>query len=114
MRATLVLLAALGLGGRCLSGSGCNAPQAAARTDLDGLDPPVEDDNAPAPKHRISDQAKLRTGQAKPASGAKTPTGWEDDQAQDQADEARLKRKLIICQNCAPPANPKEATTVNR
>jgi len=30
---------------------------------------------------------------------------YEEQQAADQADEARLKRKLIICQNCSSSGN---------
>jgi hypothetical protein len=93
-----VLLATLSLGGCCLSGSGCDAPMAAATTgryDLDGLgQPPAEDPPSQAPKQRVSS----RRGQ-----GDEPRPVYDNINAGDNFDDddARLRRKLIICQGCA-------------
>ena len=97
-----LLLVALSLGGCCLSGSGCNAPQPTALTNWDdGLDQPPEEAAVPAaPKQHVDKRAKAQ--KAKSASeNANSANSWEakEDQ-QAAADDARLKRKLIICQNC--------------
>jgi hypothetical protein len=94
------LLVALSLGGCCLSGSGCNAPQPTALTNWDDeLDQPPEEAAVPAaPKQHVDKRAKAQ--KAKSASeSANSANSWEEDQ-QAAADDARLKRKLIICQNC--------------
>src|SRR5262249_39752898 len=96
-----LLLVTLSLGGCCLSGSGCNTPPMATTTsNLDGLgQPPTEDRPAPMPKQRVSKRTK---GQGdEPGSVYSNPNignEFEDD-------DARLKRKLIICQGCAVSGN---------
>src|SRR6516225_9173076 len=103
------LLLALSLGGCCLSTSGCIAPQPTALTDWDGLGQPPKEAAAPAaPKQQVNKRAKDQ--ETKPASNsAKVANSWEDEEARQQADDARLKRKLIICQNCAAPQPSQEA-----
>jgi hypothetical protein len=86
-------LAALSLGGCCLSLGGCEVPLATARTDWDGLAAPTE---------QTSDRAKSQGKQPKDAyTSATLGNSWKDDDAQQQLDDARLKRKLIICDGCA-------------
>ena len=95
------LLATVSLGGCCLSSSGCNmSPIATARPDLDGLgQPPAEDPPSPTPKQRVSSRAKDRSEEPMPVYGNSSDgTDLEDE-------DARLKRKLIICRGCAVPGN---------
>lgn len=98
-----LFVAALSLGGCCLSGSGCYAPQTASQTSWDGLgQPPEENAAAAAPKPPLSKAAGDRGDQPKPASdGRKKSASWQDDDAQLQSDDASVKRKLIICHGCA-------------
>jgi hypothetical protein len=95
-----LLLVALSLGGCCLSSSGCNAPQPTALTNWDDeLDQPPEE-AAAARKQHVDKRAKAQ--KAKPASdSANSANSWQDEENQRAADDARLKRKLMICQNCA-------------
>jgi hypothetical protein len=103
MKALLIatVLAALPLGGCCLSLGGCDVPLAAARTDWDGL---LREENPPpsAPTKKISGRMKSQSEQTiddyagPPAGGS-----WKDYEARQKLDDARLKQKLIICDGCA-------------
>ena len=96
-----LLLATASLGGCCLSSSGCNmSPIATARPDLDGLgQPPAEDLPSPTPKQRVSSRAKDHGEEP-------TPVYSNSNNGDDLEDEdARLKRKLVICRGCAMPGN---------
>jgi hypothetical protein len=96
-----LLLATLSLGGCCSFGSGCNMPTATAgRYDLDGLgQPPAEAPPSAAPKQRVSSRAK--------GQGDEMRSLYDNSNGSDnfEDDEARLKRKLIICQGCAVSGN---------
>jgi hypothetical protein len=92
-------LAALSLGGCCLSLGGCDVPLATARTDWDGLG---QDPGSPAPPEKTSDRTKSQGKQRKDAyTSATVGNSWKDDGAQLEQDDARVKRKLIICDGCA-------------
>jgi len=120
MRSALLLAAALTLSNCCLTPSGCSAPVAmtaapasAAETPAaalwDGLeDPPTVSTEAEAevdvapPKSRAKRKAAgVDAMSSQSSSGSRAKLGWEDQQAADLADDARLKQKLIICKNCA-------------
>jgi hypothetical protein len=95
-----LLLATLSLGGCCLSGSGCNGPMATGRYDLDGLgQPPAEDPPPAAPKQRLSSRTK--------SHGDEMRSLYDNSDGRDnfEDDDARLRRKLIICQGCAVSGN---------
>ena len=65
-------------------------------------------DVPPKPKKstlRRKDFAAEPMGEASAASRNRRGDSYEEQQAADQADEARLKRKLIICQNCSSSGN---------
>jgi hypothetical protein len=95
------VLAALTLGGCCLSLSGCNAPLATARTDWDGLVPP-RDGTPSAPTEKTSGRAKSPGEPPKTAyTGTTSGNSWQDDDARLQLDDTRVKQKLIICEGCA-------------
>ena len=120
LRYSILLATGLLLGGCCLSGN-CYAPvagsaPAVAPTGLattsvapDGLDSALMDEpqaDVPA-KPRKTVQRRQQTVGDSEASAASRYRGdvYEQQEAADRADEARLKRKLIICQNCASSGN---------
>jgi hypothetical protein len=112
-----VFLAALPLGGCCLFQSGCNAPIATARTDWEGLDQPaVQEPRSAVPKQRSSSRVKSqaepskwqdpksqdsKSQDTKSQDNASTEDSWQEEEARQQSDDLRLKRRLIICQGCA-------------
>jgi hypothetical protein len=102
------LSVALLLANCCALGNGC-APAAGAPIAWDGLGtPPTDDPLATEPQPRKPARAKReiiigpldaavagQNGRTQPKDRS-----WEQQQAADQDDEAKLKRKLMICQNC--------------
>jgi hypothetical protein len=123
----LLLAAGLMLGSCCLSGN-CYAPMAGpmagtagvtgtsgvgvAAAAPDGLgsaptDEPQADAETPAKPRKSAQRRKDfdPIGDASAASRYRRGDTYEEQQAADQADEARLKRKLIICQNCSSSGN---------
>jgi hypothetical protein len=101
------LAVALLLANCCALGNGC-APAAGAPIAWDGLGTAPTDDTQPAePQPRKPARAKreiivgpLDAPAAGQNSRARPKDNWEEQQAADQDDEAKLKRKLMICQNC--------------
>ena len=94
-------LAALPLGGCCLSLGGCEVPlaTAATTTDWDGLG---QRPGPSAPVDLTSDRTRSKVRQPKDAyTSTTTGNSWQDDDAQLQIDDARVKKKLIICEGCA-------------
>jgi hypothetical protein len=112
VRHALLLAAALTLGSCCLSGN-CYAPitgTAGMAADApDGLGSvPGDEQQADAPaKPRKTAQRRRDFDPVGDTSAAARYRGdtYEQQQASDQAEEARLKRKLIICQNCSSSGN---------
>jgi hypothetical protein len=101
------LAAALMLAGCCALGNGC-APESGAPIAWDGLDSAPATDTQPVepqPKKHARAKREIIVG---PLDAAATEQNrkvqpkdrWEQEQAADQADEMRLKRKLMICRNC--------------
>ena len=134
LRYFMFLVTGLMLGGCCLSGN-CYAPVAgpapgapapgapalgapapgagptgvATTSAPDGLGPALIDEpqaDVPA-KPRKTVQRRRDTFGESEASSASRYRGdtFEQQEAADRADEARLKRKLIICQNCSSSGN---------
>jgi hypothetical protein len=108
LRCAMLLAAALTLSNCCLSSSGCNTPIAAnAAPAWDGLGqqsggPEAEADPAPPKAHaRRKTSGGVDAMSSQSNSGARANLGWQEQQAVDTADDARLKQKLIICRNCA-------------
>jgi len=99
------LAAALMLTNCCASGNGC-APVAGSPVAWDGLGTaPTEDTQQPEPKKPARAKREIIVGPLDAAPGGQNnkvqPTDqWEKQQAADQDDEARLKRKLVICRSC--------------
>jgi hypothetical protein len=101
------LVAALMLANCCALGNGC-APESGAPIAWDGLGSAPTDDTQPLePRPRKHARAKqeiivgpLDAAAAEPNRKVQPKDGWEQQQDADQADEARPKRKLMICRTC--------------
>lgn len=100
-------VAALMLANCCALGNGC-APESGAPIAWDGLGSAPTDDTQPVeppPKKHVRARREIIVG---PLDAAATVQNnkvqpkdqWEQQQAADQGDEARLKRKLMICRTC--------------
>jgi hypothetical protein len=101
------LAVALLLANCCALGNGCApaSPVAGAPIAWDGLGTaPMDGTEATEPQVRKPARAKreIIVGPLDAAgAGANSKRdSWEEQQAADQDDEAKLKRKLMICQNC--------------
>ncbi len=102
-----LLVAALMLANCCALGNGC-APAAGSPVAWDGLGSAPTDDTQPLelrPKQHARAKREIILGPleaaaAEPNSKGQPKDSWEQQQAADQADEARLKRKLMICRTC--------------
>jgi hypothetical protein len=68
----------------------------------DGLGPaPTDEAPPPEPQPKPHARAKRDVSALDAGSSKAQPKDqWEQEQATDQADEARLKRKLVICRAC--------------
>src|ERR1700676_1654146 len=103
-----LLVAALMLAGCCGLGNGC-APASGAPVAWDGLGSAPTSDSQPLelqPNKPARTKREILLG---PLEAAATEGNrklqpkdrWEQEEAADQADEIRLKRKLIICSACS-------------
>ena len=99
----IVLLWLLAVGGCCASGVGCTTGAPSGGVAWDGLGPAPEEnavsnDIAPA----SSKSASKRSQQKAEHFGRDAGSGnqWEQEQAADQAADAKLRRQLKICSNC--------------
>jgi|SRR5689334_19412815 len=121
LRCAMLLAAALSLSNCCLSSSGCNGPVAlnaspapaaaavaAAPAAWDGLsEQPAADTDAtvdvtPLKKQpRRSRAASIDAMSSQSARRSRDDLNWDEQQAADRADDARLRQKLIICKNCS-------------
>jgi hypothetical protein len=106
----LFLVAALALANCCSLGTGCEPPPGASIAGArawGGLGAAPGDDTGPvepkprkqAPKRQIILGPLEATANGR-SSMPQSQDSWEQQQAADQADEARLKRKLLICSTC--------------
>jgi len=101
------LVAALMLANCCALGNGC-VPAAGSPVAWDGLGSAPTDDTQPLelrPKQHARAKGEVILGSpdaaaAEPNSRGQPKDSWEQQQAVDRADEARLKRKLMICRTC--------------
>jgi hypothetical protein len=94
---------AIALSGCCVSGTGCYAPVAGPQAGWDGLDEPQQDDapkRPPLRKKEIAAAAQSKAD-ARVVSRPQTKEEWEQQAAADRADEARLTKKLKICNGCS-------------
>lgn len=96
------LIAALSLANCCALGTGCG-PVAGTAAASDGLDAAATEDAQPVdlrPKQHARKKRDSETAEVKGASRSRD--SWGEQQTADQIEEARLKRKLTICQSCLP------------
>ena len=100
----LFLAAALPLGGCCAVAVGCAPPPGASIAWGGPGAGPAADSGLfePQPAKRARRQIAPAPLDTLTGPNAKTQPkdSWEQQQAADQADEARLKRKLTICRAC--------------
>jgi hypothetical protein len=107
LRCLSFLVAALMLAGCCSLGNGC-APEPGAPLAWDGLGVAPASDSQPVdlrPNKPERVKREIIVGPLNAAAGEQNnkvqpKDRWEQEQAADQDDEARLKRKLVICQAC--------------
>ena len=104
----LFLVAALALANCCAFGNGC-VPVSGTPVAWDGLGPAPTDDAQPLEIRPKQPRAKreiivgpLNAAATEQNRSVQPKDQWEQQQAADQDDEARLKRKLMICRSCLP------------
>jgi hypothetical protein len=103
-----LLVAALMLAGCCALGNGC-APESGAPIAWDGLGSAPTSDSQPVdlqPRKNARTKREIILGPLDAAASEQNrkvqpKDQWEQEQATDQDDEIRLKRKLIICSACS-------------
>jgi hypothetical protein len=109
-KCVVFLFSAIALGGCCISGNGCYAPVAGAGAPIawDGLGTAptdVAEASEDQPKRKTRPKREIIVGPlgdvaAAPNSRRQASESWAQQEAADQADEARLKKQLRICSNC--------------
>ena len=105
-----LLFAAVGLAGCCVSGNGCYAPLPGVPIAWDGLGPaPSETGLAieSQPGKNARPKREIIIGPigdlpTKPNPKPQAKAGWDEQEAADRADEAKLAKQLMICRNCLP------------
>jgi hypothetical protein len=103
------------LAGCCALVNGC-APESGAPIAWDGLgSAPTDDTQAvePRPKKYVRAKREIIVGPLDTAATVQNTKvqpkdQWEREQAADQDDELRLKRKLMICRNCLAPVSARD------
>jgi hypothetical protein len=109
LKCAAFLFAAVALAGCCASGTGCYAPLSGSPVAGDGQGPATTGSVQAAefrPRKISRPKKEIVAGPigdvpAEPKSPAKDE--WEQQEAADRADEARLAKQLIICRGCSPP-----------
>jgi hypothetical protein len=102
------LFGAVALAGCCASSNGCYAPLPGTPTAWDGLGPaPTEVDQAT--EYRPNKNARPKEIVIGPIGDLPVEPpkldakeAWTQREASDRADEAKLKKQLMICRNCLP------------
>lgn len=121
LRSAALVAAALTLSNCCMSPSGCGggpvamtamppAPRTAspaAPAGWDGLDDtPMASEDAKVDvtpsKRRTRRIADVDSPSSSLSARSRTDLSWEQQQALDREEDARLSQKLIICKNCGP------------
>jgi hypothetical protein len=116
-----IVFVSLALAGCCISGNGCYAPVAGAPIGWDGLGSAPSDvaEEAPAenpPRKPKRARKEIILGPIGDVSAsARTPKSrsdedWAQQEASDQAEDARLRRQLKICNGCTTGTTAREDT----
>jgi hypothetical protein len=103
-----LLFAVVALAGCCVSGNGCFAPLPGAPVAWDGLGAaPTEtaQDTEDRPRKNARPKKEIIIGPigdvpAEPNPNPQAKEAWAQQEAADRADEAKLKKQLMICRNC--------------
>jgi hypothetical protein len=101
-RCIALFLASL-LAGCCASGVGCNAPAAGGPVAWDGMDVPPAENAAADSALRGSDPGKRKKVRQIATQADSIPQGGdknEQEQAADEAADAKLNEQLKICRKC--------------
>ena len=115
------LVAALMLADCCALGNGC-APESGAPIAWDGLGSAPSSDTQPVepqPKKHARAKREIIVGPldatpTEPNKKVQPKDQWEQQQAADQGDEMRLKRKLMICSTCLAGDSARDGATSSR
>jgi hypothetical protein len=113
LKCIALLAGALMLTNCCTSGNGC-APVAGRQVAREQLGTvPTEVAQLPEPRKPARAKREIIVGPLNAAPGGRDnkvqlTDQWEQQQAADHDDEARLKRKLVICRGCAPSETARE------
>lgn len=98
------VLTAIALSGCCAFGTGCNAPTAVSPVAWDGLNEPLQEETpkqTPARrKKEVAVTAQTRAD-AKEFSWPQTKGDLAQQEAAERDDDARLTKKLKICNGCS-------------
>lgn len=106
------LIAAFSLANCCALGTGC-VPVAGTAAAWDGLDAAPGEETQPVelrPKQHLRKKRDSETALAEPNGKFRRGDNWAEQQTADQIEEARLKRKLTICQSCLPKESARDDT----
>jgi hypothetical protein len=104
------LIAAFSLANCCALGTGC-VPAAGTAAAWDGLDAAPIEDARPVdlqPTQHARKKRMSETALAEPSGKSRRGDSWGEQQTADQIEEAKLKRKLTICQSCLPRETPRD------
>jgi hypothetical protein len=108
------LLASISLSGCCTVESYCNGPLAASPAASDGLNEPVQDEipkNTPTRRKKVPVTAQTNRDSQSTVWPQTNGEREQQEVAAAQAEDARLKRKLRICNGCSTtPEKAAEAT----
>jgi hypothetical protein len=97
------VLIAVALTGCCTLGTSCNAPSAVSPVAWDGLNEPLQEETqkqAPARQKQVAVTAQTN-GDVQPFAWPQTKGELAQQETAERAEDARLKRKLKICNGCS-------------
>jgi hypothetical protein len=95
------VIAALALAGCCAFGTTCDVPTAGPHAAWDGLGPVSNDNARPAKVSRPREASARSTSEVHGESSLQARDKWEQQEAVNKAEEARLSRRMIICNGCS-------------
>ena len=108
---------AAALTGCCASGTGCDSPLPASQAAWDGLGKAPSDTAGTTdlprrnpPKREI---VAGPIGDVPAVANPRAKSEWEQQEAANRADEAKLAKQLMICRGCSPPPKRDDDATVS-
>jgi hypothetical protein len=100
-KCVVFVFAAVALAGCCASGTSCDVPMAGPHVASDGLGPDPNDNVRPKKVSRPRQASVRPTSEVQGERKPQTKDEWEQQQAADRADEARLSKRMMICSGCS-------------